>query len=108
MSGGNLKAGLTASSETILRTKPKDNDIRLPQRPDKEDFIYGIRTGQPVMTDAEIGHRTCSMGQIAHIAVQTGRKLAWNPDTERFADDQEANALLERPMRGDWMTVGTA
>lgn len=108
LSGGNLKAGLTASSETILRTKPKDGDIRLPQRPDKEDFIYGIRTGQPVMTDAEIGHRTCSMGQIAHIAVQTGRKLAWNPDTERFADDEEANALLERPIRGDWMTVGTA
>ncbi len=102
-SGKDFQEGLTASSDTLLHTKPRDGDIRLPQRADKEDFIYGIRTGKPVMADAEIGHRTCSMGQIAHIAVQVGRKLAWNPDTERFADDAQANALLERPIRGDWM-----
>jgi hypothetical protein len=105
LSDGDAKEGLTASSETILRTKPEEYSIHLPQRTDKEDFIEGIRTGQPVMIDAEIGHRTCSMGQIAHIAIHTGRKLAWNPDTERFADD-EANAMLERPIRGDWMRGG--
>jgi len=102
-SGKDFQEGLTASSDALLRTQPKDGDIRLPQRADKEDFIYGIRTGKPVMIDAEIGHRTCSMGQIAHIAVQVGRKLVWNPDTERFTDDAQANALLERPIRGDWM-----
>lgn len=102
-SGKDAQEGLSASSDKLLRTKPKDGDIRLPQRGDKEDFIYGIRTGKPVMADAEIGHRTCSLGQIAHISIQVGRKLAWNPDTERFGDDAQANALLERPMRGDWM-----
>jgi len=101
--GKDFKEGITASSETLRRTKPKEGDIRLPQRADKEDFIYGIRTGKPVMADAEIGHRTCSMGQIAHIAIQVGRKLAWDPDAERFGDDVEANALLDRPIRGDWM-----
>jgi len=54
------------------------------------------------MIDAEIGHRTCSMGQIAHIAVRRGRKLAWNPDTETFTNDDEANGMLERPSRNDW------
>ncbi len=106
MTGGNFKEGLTASSDTILQAKPKEGGIHLPERADKEDFIYGIRTGQPVMIDAEIGHRTCSMGQLAHIAVQTGRKLAWNPDTERFADDDKANAMLTRGIRGDWMKMG--
>lgn len=107
-SGGAFKEGLTASSDAILRAKLKDGAIRLPQRPDKEDFIHGIRTGEPVMIDAEVGHRTCSLGQLAHIAVQTGRKLVWNPETERFADDDKANALLERPMRGNWMKDDTA
>jgi len=102
-SGGAFKEGLTASSGAILHAKRRDSDIRLPQRADKEDFINAIRTGEPVMIDAEVGHRTCSLGQLAHIAVQTGRKLAWNPETERFAGDEQANALLERPMRGDWM-----
>ena len=107
-SGGNLKEGLTASSEKLLLAKPKDGGIRLPQRADKEDFIYAIRTGQPVMIDAEVGHRTCSLGQIAHIAIQTGRRLAWDPGKERFADDERANALLERPIRGNWMKSATA
>jgi predicted dehydrogenase len=103
MTSGNLKEGLTASAESILSAASKGSDILLPRRADKEDFIHGICTGQPVMIDAEVGHRTCSLGQLAHIAVQTGRKLAWNPDTERFPDDGQANALLERPIRGNWM-----
>jgi len=101
-----MKEGLTASSDSILNAKPKDGGVSLPQRADKEDFIYGIRTGQPVMIDAEIGHRTCSMGQIAHIAIRANRKLTWDPDTERFTNDEPSNALLERPIRGDWMKIG--
>ena len=30
------------------------------------------------------------MGQIGHIAIQRGHKLDWNPDTERFTNDDEA------------------
>ena len=72
-------------------------------RQDKEDFINAILTGEPAMIDAEIGHRTCSMGQIAHIAVQRAKPLDWNPDTEHFTNDEDANKLLTRPMRGTWM-----
>ncbi|OQC07377.1 MAG: hypothetical protein BWX80_01072 [Candidatus Hydrogenedentes bacterium ADurb.Bin101] len=55
------------------------------------------------MIDAEIGHRTCSMGQIAHIAIQRGRKLAWDVDREQFTNDEDANTLLTRAIRGNWM-----
>lgn len=101
--GGAFQAGLTASSETLLKAELKDSDLHLPMREDKEDFIHGIQTGEPTMADAEIGHRTCSMGQIAHIAIQRGRKLRWDPVTERFPEDEASNDLLERPIRGDWM-----
>ena len=100
---GGLEPGITAHDESLLASEIGEDEIRLPRREDKEDFIHGIRTGEPTMADAEIGHRTCSVGQIAHIAVQRGRKLAWDPDAERFTNDEEANALLARPMRGDWM-----
>ena len=103
--GGDLKAGLTASSDELLQTELGDDAIRIPRREDKEDFIYGIKTGEPTMADAEIGHRTCSMGQLAHIAIQVGRKLEWDPGAERFRADDEANAMLTRPIRGDWMKV---
>jgi len=60
--GGGLKAGLTASSDELRQTELGDDAIRIPRREDTEDFIYGIKTGEPAMADAEIGHRTCSMG----------------------------------------------
>jgi hypothetical protein len=93
---------MTASDRKILTTKLKDSDIRLPQRQDKEDFLYGIRNSAPTMADAEIGHRTCSMCQIGHIAIQRDRKLTWNPDTERFTGDDKANKMLYKSYRDPW------
>jgi hypothetical protein len=93
---------MTASDRNILRIKLKDSDIHLPLRQDKEDFLYGIKNNAPTMADAEIGHRTCSMCQIGHIAIQRGRKLAWNPDTERFAGDRKANQMLNKSYRNPW------
>ena len=54
------------------------------------------------MIDAEVGHRTCSMGQIGHIAVQMGQKLAWDPKAEQFTNNNEANKLLQIAHRKPW------
>jgi predicted dehydrogenase len=94
--------GLKASDPKLLHIKLKDSDRRVPTRSDKEDFIHGIRTGTPVMTDAEIGHRTCSMGQICHIAIQRGKPLDWDPIAEQFTNDPEANKLLQGAYREPW------
>ncbi len=96
------KGGFQASDTNILRTKLKDSDLHLPQRQDKEDFIYGIKNNAPTMADAEVGHRTCSLGQLAHIAIQAERKLRWNPAKERFLQNEEANKMLSRPYRAPW------
>ena len=93
---------MSASNREILTAKLKDSDIRLPQRQDKEDFLYGIKNNAPTMADAEIGHRTCSMCQIGHIAIQRGRKLTWNPRTERFIGDEKANQMLQKSYRDPW------
>jgi myo-inositol 2-dehydrogenase/D-chiro-inositol 1-dehydrogenase len=98
----NSQGGLKASNPKILRIKLKDSDTRVPTRGDKADFVSAILKGTNVMTDAEIGHRTCSMGQIGHIAIQRGHKLDWNPDTERFTNDDEANKLLTGSYRAPW------
>ncbi len=95
--------GQVAHDPAVFDVTLTEDHTRIPMRQDKEDFINAILTGEPTMIDAEIGHRTCSMGQIAHIAVQRGKPLEWDPDAERFTNDEEANALLTRPMRGNWM-----
>lgn len=96
--------GFKASDRNILLTKLKETDLDLPQRSDKRDFIYCIRKNAPEesMADAEVGHRTCSLGQLAHIAIQRGKKLTWDPAKEVFTDDAEANRMLTREYRAPW------
>ena len=35
---------------------------------------------------------------IGNIAMKLQRKLRWNPDTEAFVDDAEADRMLARPL----------
>jgi hypothetical protein len=36
--------------------------------------------------------------------MKLGRKLNWNPDTEKFVNDNEANSMLSRPQRAPYGT----
>lgn len=96
------QGGITASHPKLLHTKFRDTDRRVPTRGDKQDFISAITRGTAPMADAEIGHRSCSLGQIAHIAIRRGKRLDWNPDTEKFADDAAANDMLSGTCREPW------
>ena len=91
---------MKAHDESILRIK--DFDIQVAQREDKEDFIYAIKNNCNTMVDAEVGHRACSIGQIGLIAIQRGKKLVWDPKTEMFTNDDEANKMLHISYRKPW------
>ena len=39
---------------------------------------------------------------LQQIAVKLGRKLTWDPAREVFVNDDEANQMLDRPMRAPW------
>jgi len=93
---------LTASREAILRSAIRPDEIRLPLVHEKRDFLNCVKTRRPTMEDAEVGHRTTSLCQVGHIAIQVGRPLRWDPDREVFPDDAEANRLLHRPLRTPW------
>jgi hypothetical protein len=67
-----------------------------------QNWFDCIRTRARPNADVEIGHRTASVCQLLVITRQLGRRLRWNPDTEQFIDDAEANALLDRPRRKGW------
>ena len=93
---------LKASSEAILRSAIGPGEIRLPLKHEKRDFLDCIKTRGRTVADAEVGHRTTSLCQLGHIAIQVGRKLTWDPMAERFPDDPEAGRLLTRSMRSPW------
>ena len=93
---------LPAHPATILDSWTTPDDVTFPLKDEKRDFIDCVKTRSQTMADAEVGHRTCSMGQIAHIAIQRRKKLEWDPDKEQFRNDDKANQMLVKSYREPW------
>jgi hypothetical protein len=48
---------------------------------------------------AEVAHRSASVGHLGVIAIETGRKIKWDPATETLVGDVDAERLLSRAYR---------
>jgi hypothetical protein len=94
---------LEASSPSLLKVRFTPNDHRLydDTNDHQQNFLNCIRSRKPPIAPAEAGHRTASLCYLANISMLLGRKLHWNPVTERFTDAR-ANAMIARPMREPW------
>ena len=64
-----------------------------------QNWFEAIRSRSRPIADVEIGHRSAVICHLCNIARWLGRKLRWDPDRERFLDDDEANTHLARPQR---------
>ena len=93
---------VTVSSDEILLSPIRPDEVHLPRVHEKRDFLDCVRSRRRTIADAEVGHRTTSLCQIGHIAILVGRKLRWDPDREVFPGDDEANRLLSRSLRSPW------
>ncbi|HLU47970.1 MAG TPA: gfo/Idh/MocA family oxidoreductase, partial [Planctomycetota bacterium] len=50
----------------------------------------------------ENGHRSCTIVNLGKIALQLRRPLRFDPVAQVFIGDDEANRLIDPPMRGPW------
>jgi predicted dehydrogenase len=93
-----------ASSEEILNSVIGPDETKLFTCPAGEhrNFLDCVKSRRDPYFPAEIGHRCCSLAHIGNTAIDLGRKLRWNPDTEEFIDDAPANRLRGRAMRPPW------
>jgi predicted dehydrogenase len=97
------RTDIEAGPESILRERIQPDEIRLYESDNHEqNFLDCITSGKPTLTPAEVAHRSTTVGLLGGIALKLRRKLRWNPETERFVDDPEADALLSCPMRAPW------
>jgi predicted dehydrogenase len=65
---------IKAEPASILKSPIGPDEIHLPLKHEKRDFIDVIKTRGQTLADAEVGHRTNSLCQLGHIAIQVGRK----------------------------------
>jgi predicted dehydrogenase len=102
-----LKAtGLDASDLSILDSVIGPDEIHLYVSNDQHrNWLDSIRSRQIPISPVEMGHRACSTCLLHHIAMKTNRRLSWDPQQERFHNDDDANARLSRPQREPYTFV---
>jgi len=66
------------------------------------NFLDCVKTRAKTIAPAEIAHRSTTTCHVANICLRLGRKVRWNPKTERFVNDAEADRMLARSMRAPW------
>jgi len=63
------------------------------------NWLDCIKTRQRPAADVETGHRSATVCHLGNIARWLNRRLRWDPVSETFPDDAEANTYLDRPRR---------
>jgi len=94
---------IQAVPETILNEEIGETEIHLYKSDNHyRNFADCVRSREKAICDEEVGHRSSSVCNIGNIAMRLGATLKWDPATERFTNNDAANALLGRTMRGSW------
>jgi predicted dehydrogenase len=66
------------------------------------NFLDCVNTRKRAAAHPELAHRAHTIAHCANICLRLGRKVRWDPDAERFIDDETANRMLSRSMRAPW------
>ena len=111
LDGENKDASPFLSGPKGKLTKNLESDIpdlakKVAELPDPEpqltDFVQAVKQRKKFALNEINGHRSCTLVNLAKIAVETGRPLHFDSATQRFINDAKANSYIEQPMRGPW------
>jgi predicted dehydrogenase len=74
--------------------------------PDPEEqitsFSESVRTRKKFALNEENGHRSATIVNMGIVALRLGRTLHFDPVKQVFINDEEANRLIDQPMRSAW------
>jgi len=71
-----------------------------------QNFLDCVKSRRQTITPAEVAHRSASVGHLGVVAMEVGRKIRWDPETETIQDDPAAERLLSRAYRKPWRLAG--
>jgi len=78
---------------------------KLQAMPDPEpllSFAEAVKARKQSGGHAEAAQRSATILHLANIAIRTGRKIRFDPVKEQIIGDEEANRLVNVPMRAPW------
>ena len=97
------RGSLEASDNSFLSEKFGPNEIHLFNSPGHiRNFLDCVKSRKQTLTPCETAHRSASPGHLGQIAMLLGRKIHFNPDTEKIIGDETASKMLSRSYRSPW------
>ncbi len=90
--------------EDIFKAFPEDQlKVKLEKSTEHHaNWLECIKTRRRPITEVEVGHRSCTVCHLGNIACRLGRELNWDPKSESFPGDEQAQRMVNRPMRAPW------
>jgi len=97
------RSSIEADPKSMLRSVIGPDEVHL-YKCDSDDgnFVECVKTRSETCSPIEAAHRSTTVCYLGYISIVLGRKLRWDPDTERFVNDEQANRMLSRSMRSPW------
>jgi predicted dehydrogenase len=70
--------------------------------PQVTDFLESVKYRTPFALNESNGHRSCTIINLGKIALQLGPTLNFDPEAQVFINDDEANKMINPPMRAPY------
>jgi len=83
----------------------KEDQDKLKAMPDIQPeigFGEAVKTRQKASGNAEVAQHIVCLMHLTNVAIRLGRSFKFDPATERAVGDEEANRLIDQPMRAPW------
>jgi len=99
------RGAIETTPESLRTVKPKADELHLYRSKDHwYNFIDCVKSRRETVAPPEIAHRSVSICHIANVAMLLGRPVKWDPQTEQFPGDEQANrmSMVDRSRREPW------
>jgi len=94
---------LETDPKEIKDSKIEEKDIHLYKSTNHAgNFLDCMRSRKETITPISAAHHAIAVAHLGNISMRLGRKVLWNPETERFINDPIADRMLSRAMRAPW------
>jgi len=93
---------ITASSDAIMQKVKMNQRGYEYMMGHHRNFLDCVKTRRLPISNAEVSHRSVTTCHAGNICLRLGRKLRWDPENERFLNDDMANGMLARAKRSPW------
>jgi len=91
--------------DVSLSDLSEQDQEKIKQMPDPEplvNFAEAVKTRKRAGGNADAAHRSATILHLANIAIRVGRKIKYDPVKDQIIGDEEANRLVNQPMRAPW------